>query len=174
MSIVAAVLGGVFLLALGGLLIARNLVYLAVHLFVVLLATAGLFALAGADFLAVAHVMVYVGGILVLLLFGVLVSRGRLPGPPRTEVRQPLAAMLVGGLVVTGLWAVFSGELPQPVGIPPVQGSTLKPLGEALIGRYLLVFELLSMLLLLALIGAAYVARRAAVTPRNTLHDAKR
>jgi NADH-quinone oxidoreductase subunit J len=143
---------------------ASRIVHAAFGLMSSLFGVAGLYALLGADFVAFAQVLVYVGGILVLLVFGILLT-GRLRGslglerPPRTW-----PAVLAGGLLFLGL-ALALSETTFPgtamtAGLP--KEPTTAPLGRALLdpGQYLFPFELVSVLLLAALVGAAYLARR--------------
>jgi NADH-quinone oxidoreductase subunit J len=142
---------------------APRIVHAAFGLMAALFGVAGLYALLGADFVAFAQVLVYVGGILVLLVFGILLT-GRLRGslglerPPRTW-----PAVVAGGLLFLGL-ALALSETKFPgtgtAGLP--KEPTTAPLGRALLDpdQYLFPFELVSVLLLGALVGAAYLARR--------------
>jgi NADH:ubiquinone oxidoreductase subunit 6 (subunit J) len=125
-------------------------------------AVAGLYALLGADFVAVAQLLVYVGGILVLLVFAVLLT-GRVLG--RVGLEPPPSVILpslVGGLVFFGLAiTIRSTSWITPTALPEPEPTTAA-LGRALLDpeRYLLPFELASVLLLAALVGAAYLVRR--------------
>jgi NADH-quinone oxidoreductase subunit J len=142
---------------------APRIVHAAFGLMASLFGVAGLYALLGADFVALAQVIVYVGGILVLLVFGILLT-GRLRGslglerPPRTW-----PAVVAGGLLFLGLALALSESTFPGTGAPGVpKEPTTAPLGRALLDpdQYLLPFELVSVLLLAALVGAAYLARR--------------
>lgn len=124
-----------------------------------LLSVAGFYALLGADFLAVTQVVVYVGGILVLLLFGILLT-SPLPvilgvATRRTYYLAVAAGAAVFALLVIIVRAFWAG---QPA--PAEQQSTLEALGTLLLGKYLFPFEFASLTLLAALIGAAYLVRR--------------
>ena len=121
----------------------RNIVYSAYSLLLTLFGVAGIYALLGADFLAVVQIMVYVGGILILLLFGVMLTNKI----TSVEIRT-------GAVVAIMVWTEWKIE-------PAVITSTTTPeIGALLITDYVLIFELLAMLLLIALIGAASIARR--------------
>jgi len=163
--------------------VSSNIVRMACYLVVSLSAVAGLFFLAGADFLAVMQLMVYVGGTLVLLVFGVmLTARGPFISM-RTGGGQWLLAILVGGaLLAVLLQAVVSVNAwaaGNAAGQVEAAAPTATPLGMALLGvrtdrldevagnaaesagmsGYLLVFEIISVHLLVVLVGAAYLAR---------------
>lgn len=143
--------------------LAPRIVHAAFALMACLFGIAGLYALLGADFVALAQVIVYVGGILVLLVFGILLT-GRLRGSlgleeaPRTRGAVIAGAALFLGLALTLHETTFPGSHAQP----PAATPTTAPIGRAFLDpeQYLLPFELVSVLLLGALVGAAYLARR--------------
>jgi NADH-quinone oxidoreductase subunit J len=122
-------------------------------------AVAGIYALLGSDFLAVTQVVVYVGGIMVLIVFGVLLT-DRLP----LEFRQVSRVTVLQGLAVAVpaflglLWAISGTRWPGG-GSPPGDEGTTRGIGELLMTEYLFPFELASIVLLVALIGAARLAR---------------
>jgi NADH-quinone oxidoreductase subunit J len=143
--------------------LAPRIVHAAFGLMASLFGVAGLYALLGADFVALSQVIVYVGGILVLLVFGILLT-GRLRGslgleaPPKTR-----GAVLAGALLFVGLaLALQSSTFPGSGSQPPSAEPTTAPIGRAFLDpeQYLVPFELVSVLLLAALVGAAYLARR--------------
>jgi len=129
------------------------------------LAVSALYVLAGADFLAIAQIMIYVGGVLVLLVFGVMLTnrsadaKAILVGHTRTWL---------GGLLSVALFILFFTMILRlqatPIAwlqkAPMIQASTLEPLGMGLLTYYLLPLELAAVLLMVALIGAAFVAAR--------------
>ncbi len=140
----------------------KNILQSALALFFTFFGVAGLFLLLGADFLAIAQVVVYAGGILVLILVGILVTH---------HTRQSLDLALgkpyvAGTLMAVGFGVVLavliaagpSGQwLIEKTG-PPV--ATSRPIGELLLTRYLLPFEISSVTLLMSLLGASYMVRR--------------
>ncbi len=147
------------------ILLTRNLMYAAFSLFLALLGVAALFVLAGADFLAVAQLMVYVGGILVLLIFGIMLTR--VPDPEATSqtpnrVLVTLGRGFWGGAVALALFFVMFLMIVQAnftlVGDTLNSRSTIRTLGVELMTTHLLPFEIAGILLLVALIGAAYLA----------------
>lgn len=145
----------------------RNIVRSAFALLATLFGVAGLYAVAGADFLAGIQLLVYVGGILVLILFAVMLthrisninlSNESAPGPVAFAIVAALLFLL--GLTVTGVaWPLHPGfpgqETPGKPQVPQTYG-----IGWELMSGYLLPFEIVSVLLLAALIGAAYLARK--------------
>lgn len=137
----------------------RNVVYSAFSLLLTFFGVAGIYALLGADFLAIVQIMVYVGGILILLLFGVMLTNKITNVDIKTETVHLLpaslgVALLTGAVVSIMIWTNWKSD---PAEIP---ATTTKALGDLLITHYILIFELLGILLLIALIGAASIARR--------------
>ena len=152
----ALVLGGA-----AGVAFSRNILRSAFLLLATLGGTAGLYLFLGADFVGVTQLLVYVGGILVLLLFAVLLT-GRIGDVAATnravgrDVALPIA-LLVGLFLVTVV-ATTPWRLTEALATP-----TTARLGDGLLNEYLLPFELISLVLLMALVGAMVVARRSAV-----------
>lgn len=141
---------------------APRIVHAAFGLMAAFFGVAGLYALLGSDFLALTQVIVYVGGILILLVFGVLLT-GRAKSTLGLERKTSLLPAAIGGaLLLFGLLlAIFSSDFGPPKALEEPKPTTAE-IGRALLDpdRYLLPFELVSLLLLLALLGAAYMARR--------------
>lgn len=168
-----SVLPGIFVLA------TKDIVRAAFWLLAALSGFAGLYVLLGADFLAVTQVIVYLGGILILILFGVMLTHRDPALVQRARRLNIVVPGIVGGsaLAVTALaaltrthFAVALGPDGQPAQLPSgTFTGTTHEVGRLLVsatdqGRsYALAFELASVLLLAALVGAAYIARRGAV-----------
>jgi NADH-quinone oxidoreductase subunit J len=141
----------------------RNIVHAAFALMVTLFSVAGLYVFLQADFLAATQVIVYVGGILVLILFGVMMTSGRLEMRLQLERGQ----LFWGGVVSLLIFLLLLGVIintPQWKGLAD-DGAPLKPTTEQigniiLKGKFLLPFEVASILLLVALIGAALISRK--------------
>ena len=141
----------------------RNIVHAAFSLMVTLFGVAGLYVFLQADFLAATQVIVYVGGILVLILFGVMMTSGRLEMRIQIERGQ----LLLGGVIAlmllmllltvianTPVWKNLTDDGTE---LPP----TTERIGELILnGPFLLPFEVVSVLLLVALIGAALISRK--------------
>jgi NADH-quinone oxidoreductase subunit J len=149
-----------------GVVLSRNPVHSALMLVLTLFAVAVLFVAQHADFLAAVQVIVYAGAIVVLFLFVIM-----LLGVDRTEdIRsEPLVAQRPLAFVVTMLVlleilllarSTWSTGAPSIVGPASGPGSNIQKLAAALFTRYLLAFEVTSVLLVIAVIGAVVLARR--------------
>jgi len=134
-----------------------NILYAAVALLFAFAGVAGLYVLLSADFLAATQVLVYVGGILVLILFAVFLSN-RIAD---VKINNPGRFRLPAGAICLVLFGVLSfTAVSTPFAVKkPVYLPTTADLGELLMTRYLLPFEVASVLLLAALIGAALLSR---------------
>jgi len=138
----------------------RNMVYAAFALLFTFFGVAALYVLLHADFLAVTQILIYVGGILVLLLFGVMLTNSVVNVEMKTGTLNTVPALVVASVVagtLSGLFYSAWSEQPEPASA--VQ-TTTKTIGEMLMTTYLLPFELASVILIVALIGAAWTARR--------------
>lgn len=144
-----------------GVVLLRNIVYSAFLLAGVFISISGLYLLLNADFVAAAQILIYVGAINVLILFAImLVNKTEDFAPVRNRwVRQATTALVCGGLfallgtmVVVTQWDINSDEL-------PIANSVLA-IGKHFFSDYLLPFELASVLLLMAMVGAIVLARR--------------
>ena len=169
-----------------GVVLADNVVRMALYLVFSLAATAGLFFLAGAEFIGAMQLMIYVGGTLVLLVFGVmLTAQAPFVSIKPSATDRILAGLAGSSLLVVLLAAALSVDLWQRPGLSEVAAPTATPLGMALLGMrvddpaagsarglvangYLLPFEIVSIHLLVVLVGAAYLARaKRRRTPRG-------
>jgi len=144
-----------------GVVLLENIVYSAFLLGGVFLSMAGLYLLLNADFVAAAQVLVYVGAVNVLILFAIMLVNKREPLAPLKNgwIRKGLTAIVCVGLfALLGSVSLFSPwkVLPTP---PTVTNTTLR-LGQHFFTDFLLPFELASVLLLIAMIGAIILARR--------------
>ncbi len=135
----------------------RSIVRSAFGLILAFLGVAGVYALLGCAFLAITQLVVYVGGVVVLYLFGVMLT------PPDLEERRAsrVTFWAVLGLVSLVLFSIslFGTRLPSSQGKPMGDAAGI---GEALLTRdaFLLPFEIASILLLVVLVGAVHLARR--------------
>ena len=143
----------------GAVAFAKNVVHCGFGLLAALVSVAAMYAFLGADFLVATQVIVYVGGILVLILFGVMMTHRIAPKSMREVVIQPLAAGLAG-LMVFGLsMLMIFGTNWNELADPGVMEPTTKDLGRAFLTDWLFPFEFASVLLLVAMIGAAMLTR---------------
>ena len=153
-AVAAMVLGSALYVVLGS-----NLVHSAFALVAAFFGVAIFYVYLGADFLAGAQVLIYVGGILTLLLFGVMLTNRIYDLNLRTGAVQVAPGALAAGAVFALLvWIVGSVDWAALDAGEP--GPTSESLGRLLVGEYLLPFEIASVLLLIALMGAAMLVRR--------------
>lgn len=136
-------------------ILTRDVTRLALGLGSFLLAVAGFFALYGFGFLAMAEIFVYVGGVLVLVLFAIMLVHRTTPGAPQlTSVHDSLAAVAcigIFGFIVVALSPVLSDTAIDTVSDP-------KKLGDLLLGDMIPQFELAGLLLLAALVAVVAVS----------------
>jgi len=113
----------------------------------------------GAEFLAAIQVLVYVGGIMVLLLFAILLTR-RIGDPEaRVHNRQTVWAFLFSLATMAVLLIGAKGEFGLTQSVLPLPNGSTERMGELLLGPYLLPFEIASVILLAAVIGAIVLAK---------------
>lgn len=148
-------------------LFTRNVLYAAFSLIATFFGVAVLYLFAGADFVAITQILVYIGGILVLIIFGIMLTH-RISGQPVvTQVHNQILGILIGlGLFGVLAYGILQANLEQLPWIETattsgniVQESTIQTLGVLLMSRYVFPFELAALLLLVALIGAAFIAK---------------
>lgn len=138
----------------------RNPVTSAMFLVLTILSMAGLFVLLGAFFLAAVQVLVYAGAVIVLFLFVIMV----LDLQVEERLRYRRTALLGGGVVAGVLLAVMLAAIQvdapgTPTDAPAIEGSTAA-LGQLLFREYLLPFELMSLLLLAAMVGVILLSKK--------------
>ncbi len=153
------VVAGVTVISAGGVAFSPNIVYSAFSLMGTFMGVAALYVFLAADFVAVVQVLVYVGGILVLLLFAVMLTHRiadvRVSNRSVGVLPSLLVIALVGGVmgkaVLAANWKSVAPGTPLP---------TTYAIGNGFLGEYLLPFELVSVVLLAALIGAVVLSRK--------------
>ena len=142
-----------------GVCISKNLVHAAVCLFFSLFIIAGFYIILYADFLAAVQVIVYVGGILVLIIFGVmLTNKLEKPSINISSMNQFLASALCSTLFILFTFTIYNTNW-KISNTAEIQDSSAI-IGRLILNEYLLQFEIVSILLLGALIGAATIARK--------------
>ncbi|MGH9321128.1 MAG: NADH-quinone oxidoreductase subunit J family protein [Vicinamibacteria bacterium] len=137
----------------------KNLVHSAFALLLTFFSAAVFYALLGADFLAGAQVLIYVGGILTLLVFGVMLTSRIFDVNLRTETFQVVPSALVSLGVFSMLTLVILKTPWRRMSLVE-EGPTTEKIGSLLVTEYILPFEIASVLLLVALLGAAMLVRR--------------
>jgi len=137
----------------------RSMIYSAFSLLFTFFGVAALYAFLGADFLAATQVVIYVGGILILLLFGVMLTHKLYDLDLRTESYQ----FFPGLLVVAAVFLTLAGVILRTEwyrGPERAVAPTTREIGKLFMRDYILPFEVASIFLLVALIGAAMIVRR--------------
>lgn len=142
-----------------GVALSKNILYSGFALMGTLVGVAGLYLFIGADFLGIAQLVIYVGGILVLILFAVLLTN-KIGDVKITNTSVHMAAG-AGAAVLLLLFLVQTVLETKWPTIEAAPSPSTQRLGDAFLREYLLVFELASVVLLMALIGAMVIARRA-------------
>ncbi|MBF2002707.1 MAG: NADH-quinone oxidoreductase subunit J [Synechococcales cyanobacterium M58_A2018_015] len=144
-----------------GVVLLNNIVYSAFLLALVFISISGMYILLNASFVAAAQVLIYVGAVNVLILFGIMLVNKRQAFVP---VRNAWISKATTAAVCVGLFALLSTMvLATPWAVStaiPIGDTALVEIGKHFFSDYLLPFELASVLLLMALIGAVVLARR--------------
>ena len=140
--------------------LSSNIVHAAFSLLVTLFGVAGLYVLLGADFIGVVQVIVYIGGILVLIIFGVMMTqRGKLL-PLSVQLPGRFFGGLLSSIILVALiLAASRSKWPAAASLGEPE-PTSAAIGDLLLGKYLVAFEVVSVLLLVALVGAVLIVRR--------------
>jgi NADH-quinone oxidoreductase subunit J len=137
----------------------RSIVYSAFFLLFTFFGVAGIYVILGADFVAMVQLIVYVGGILILILFGVMLTNKIANVQIKSGTSQVIPAAIGVGLFAGILTASLVNTPWRIIDTSPFLPTT-QGLGLMLISEYGVIFELLGILLLIALIGAASLARK--------------
>ncbi|MEO6397092.1 MAG: NADH-quinone oxidoreductase subunit J [Tepidiformaceae bacterium] len=148
-------LAAVTLVAGGGVMVSRNLLHAVLFLILTFVGIAGFFVLLSADFLAMAQVIIYVGAIAVLVLFAILLTPRA--GRDNGETKMLLPAVLLSICLAAVFLFVIHDASWSTVSESPGLGAA--ELGEALLTTWVLPFEIASVLLTAALVGAIMLAR---------------
>jgi NADH-quinone oxidoreductase subunit J len=149
---------GVITVGSGALVVtSTHLVRAGLYLVVSLGSVAGLYLVLGAELVAWVQVLVYVGAVVVLLLFAVMLTRAPI-GPSQDLDRAAWPAMLIGAGVGAGLTVLLADAFRWTLYALPEPGTAAR-MGEVIFGTWVLPFEVLSILLLAALVGAIVLSR---------------
>ena len=160
------------LLTLGGALavsITRNLMHACLYLLATFMGVAGLYATLGADFLAATQLVVYAGGVVILMLFAIMLTGGIQGAVNRLGIEKVpsmgnrktfIFALVTAAVMLSILVKIFMGlvGVSAPEELPPYE-PTVEKIGILLVSDHVLVFEISSVLLLGVLVGAAVIAR---------------
>lgn len=139
-----------------GVFLFKNLLHAVLSFMITLLGVAVLFLYAGAEFLAVSQIMIYAGGILILIVFGLMLTSKIGEGQSNTNHANVWTAVLLG-LGVFGFFGykLLSVSVPAPV----FRSHMLHQIGYFLLTEHIFTFEMITVLLVLALVGAAVISK---------------
>lgn len=147
---------------------AKNVVHAALYLVAVLAAVGAEYVLLAAEFVAATQVLVYIGAIVVLFLFGVMLTRARIGVEQDLTNRKAVLGGVATSLLLFGVMAYAlideygwtRTKLPADTRIATVAGSNSATVSDSIFSTYLIPFEVVSVLLLAALVGAIVLARK--------------
>jgi NADH:ubiquinone oxidoreductase subunit 6 (subunit J) len=137
----------------------KNIVHSGFSLLGTFAGVAGLYGLLSANFVAAVQILVYAGGVLIVILFAIMLTRGIQDARNSNPSTGLIPAILIG-LIVAGILIVIAIGFPWKTKSITEIGSTVPSIGHALLDRYLIPFEILSVLLLAVLIGAVMLVRK--------------
>ncbi|MFC5271954.1 NADH-quinone oxidoreductase subunit J [Adhaeribacter terreus] len=147
------------------MVLTRNVLYAAFSLLICLLSLAAIYVCLFADLAAIAQLMIYVGGILILILFGLMLSLRKSDASETSPSRNKIKSSLLAGSVLAGmLFLIFNSKLTALPGLEktqPVlvtQKTSIYSIGIEFMTTFALPFEVASLILLAALVGAAYIS----------------
>jgi NADH-quinone oxidoreductase subunit J len=142
-----------------GVVACRNIVRAAVCLLFALAGVAGIYFLLNAEFLAAVQLVVYTGGILILIIFGVMLTSTSPFSRFEPKAAEVVIALSIASVLFTALVLVAVRTPFTITTIQPAAENSIDRFGQALLGEYIVPFELASVLLLVVMVGAAYLAR---------------
>ena len=158
LHVVFLAVAGFTLLCGLGVVISRNLFHSAIWLIGAFAGVAGLYWLLEAEYLAIAQILIYIGAIATLIVFAIMLSRGMMMG--RTPMNNFQAG--ISGVVALLLFVLLSFVLLQvswPVSDQAVIADPIPLIGEAFVTTYVIPFQVIAVLLSVALVGAIMIAR---------------
>jgi NAD(P)H-quinone oxidoreductase subunit 6 len=141
-----------------GVVVARRVFHSALFLVAALGSTAAIYVLLSADFLAAVQILVYIGAIVILVLFAIMLT----PQSVELPTFAPGSQQLAGGIVAVALFGLIVASIltgPWPVSARPLDQPTSYNLGHGLLTTFVFPFELASLVLLVSMIGAILLAR---------------
>ena len=140
---------------------AKNVVHAALYLVVTLLAVGGVYLVLAAEFIAWVQILIYVGAIVILFLFGLMLTKAPI-GRDALDNQQRVVALIVSLGVLGGLILLLNGAFAwdEPVNEIATGHTDTLAIGTSMFSSYVLPFEAISFLLLAALIGAVVLARK--------------
>ncbi len=138
--------------------LSKNLFHAVLWLALALTGTAGVFLLLDAEFLAAVQLLLYAGGIITIVVFAIVVTE-RLIGERLTQTNMRIGGAALVSVVLLGFIVAVVGRHALPASRPEMPGDLTRLIGETVLTRYVLPFELLAVLMLAGMLGAIYFAR---------------
>jgi NADH:ubiquinone oxidoreductase subunit 6 (subunit J) len=139
------------------ILFVKNVFHAALLLIACLLSLAAVFVFANAEFIAVTQILIYAGGVVVLILFGIMLSSKFTSKPLIVTNQYTLLGLLVGGSLLAILTQLYAGISNNDY-TPASSNNAVQHIGIVLMSDYVLPFEVAGLLLLIALLGAALIS----------------
>ncbi|MFC7440053.1 NADH-quinone oxidoreductase subunit J [Laceyella putida] len=150
---VMAICGAVFMIN------AERVIHMALSLAFTFFSIAGIYLLLEAEFLAVIQILIYTGAISILMLFGIMLTKHKEEERTSISVRHGVISFIaVAGLFGLLVWVIYRNPLVSQEA--QTQAATVALLGDSVFKQYVIPFELTSVLLLVALVGAVILAKR--------------
>jgi NADH:ubiquinone oxidoreductase subunit 6 (subunit J) len=138
--------------------LSKNLFHSVLWLALALTGTAGVFLLLEAEFLAAVQLLLYAGGVITIAVFAIVVTE-RLVGERMSQTSRQLTGGAIVSIGVLALIASTIAQRPLAMTRPAMTGDLTRAVGEGVLTRFVLPFELLAVLMVAALLGAIYFAR---------------
>jgi NADH-quinone oxidoreductase subunit J len=171
-EIVFYIFAAICLISGAVVVLSRKIAHAAFALLFTFFGVGGIYVLLGADFVGVAQLLIYVGGILVLFLFGMMLTANI----DRLHEERAVAARVVPGVILSSAMGALLGTIAWTVPawrdtVPRdvAGGRSTSALGELLMGDYALLFIVSAIAILVALVGAAMIARSDRMTPEDAM-----
>jgi len=158
-NIIFLFLAAIIVGAVGFILFSSNMLRILFAFALVTIALAGIYVLLNAELVAVIQLMIYAGGIVVIMVFGIMLTKEISQKGITTGTHQIVPAILIFLIVmVGGVWMIYSSSLGWQVDVMPA--NIVETTGKLFLTDHLLAFELVAFLLLVVLVGASFVAHK--------------
>lgn len=149
----------------------RNVIHAALYLVGTLMGAAGLYILLLAEFIAWVQVLIYVGAVVVLMLFGLMLTRAPIGSRHYDNDQRLLAAFCAVAIFAVSAWIMIDGFQGEEINLVDAEATQAGDVGQSIFSHFVLPFEAVSMLLLAALIGAVMISRKDEVEDEGSTHE---
>lgn len=158
-NVAFGIIAAIMAVAAVGVVTMRSVVHCALSLVIVLAGVAAQYVLLQAEFVGIAQVLIYIGAVIILFLFGIMLTRAPMAKRNDLDNNQRWPAVIVGGIILAVLVSLLS-ETFDGVEINVAAATPTSAVADSIFRTYVVAFELVSILLLAALIGAIVIARK--------------